>query len=470
MRRLLVLVSSALVACGSPESDAVDDGLPAGWDADVRLRDAVDRNPDPGVVEVDLTAKIAPVTILPGVGTEAWTYDGGIPGPTIRAKAGDRVVVHFRNELAEATTIHWHGLRIPAAMDGAPGFSQPEIPPGGTFDYDFVVPDAGLFWYHPHVHSAAQVGYGLYGAFMVEPAEPEPDLGDELVLVLSDIGLDDAGQLQPADASGDTATLFGREGKHLLVNGKKVPTLLARSGRPQRWRVVNAAKSRYYQIALAGHRFTRVGGDGGLITEPEEIERPVLAPGERADLRVVPRGAPGSELGLRWIPFDRGYGSTEFRSEEDLLALRFAEGAEAETPAMPAIARAIEPIATAGATDVTLALTQNDVNGKMALGINGVPSWEAEPLTAMVGETQVWTIQNTIAWAHPFHLHGFFFQVLDESGQPHAPLEWKDTVNVPVDGTVRFAVRYDDRPGMWMFHCHVLDHADAGMMGMLMLE
>ena len=100
-----------------------------------------------------------------------------------------------------------------------------------------------------------------------------------------------------------------------------------------------------------------------------------------------------------------------------------------------------------------------------ALGINGVAYKDSEPLMADVGETQVWTVTNTIDFAHPFHLHGFFFQVLS----PERPLEWKDTVDVPVDGTIRFAVRYDDRPGMWMFHCHILDHADAGMMGALMV-
>ena len=99
------------------------------------------------------------------------------------------------------------------------------------------------------------------------------------------------------------------------------------------------------------------------------------------------------------------------------------------------------------------------------LGINGVAYKDSEPLMADVGETQVWTVTNTIDFAHPFHLHGFFFQVLS----PERPLEWKDVVDVPVNGTVRFAVRYDERPGMWMFHCHILDHADAGMMGALMV-
>ncbi len=120
-----------------------------------------------------------------------WTYNGLVPGPMIRARVGDRVVVHFTNNLAEETTIHWHGLRVPAAMDGMPGHSQAPIQPGGTFDYDFVVPDASTFWYHPHMNAAVQEGNGLYGAFIVDdPAEPT-DLGDEVVMVLSDIDLKD---------------------------------------------------------------------------------------------------------------------------------------------------------------------------------------------------------------------------------------------------------------------------------------
>ena len=105
--------------------------------------------------------------VLPGIGTQALTYNGSIPGPLIRAHVGDRVIVHFTNGLSEPTTVHWHGIRVLAAMDGTPATQEP-VMPGGTFDYDFRVPDAGLYWYHPHVHSALQVAEGLYGALLVE--------------------------------------------------------------------------------------------------------------------------------------------------------------------------------------------------------------------------------------------------------------------------------------------------------------
>ncbi|MFT3766133.1 MAG: multicopper oxidase domain-containing protein [Minicystis sp.] len=160
----------------------------------------------------------------------------------------------------------------------------------------------------------------------------------------------------------------------------------------------------------------------------------------------------------------------EFRDPEDVLTLHMSDAPAASPPPMPSVARAIAPLDLGGATPVSLELTQSPEGEPFALGINGVPSWEADPLVAMVGETQVWTITNNMAWAHPFHLHGFFFQVLGDAKAPAAPLEWKDTADVPVNGVLKLAVRYDDRPGMWMFHCHILDHAEAGMMGMLMLE
>jgi FtsP/CotA-like multicopper oxidase with cupredoxin domain len=204
-----------------------------------------------------------------------------------------------------------------------------------------------------------------------------------------------------------------------------------------------------------------------MLPAPVAIERPTMTPGERMDLIVVPRGEPGSELVVRWIASDRGFGSTYNRPPEDLFVVKL-EGSPVESPPMPAIQRAIAPLSVDGASAVDIQLTQQP-GSPLALGINGVAFKDAEPLMAYVGDTQVWTVTNTIDFAHPFHLHGFFFQVLSPEGTiaPLDQLEWKDTINVPVDGTTRFVVRYDDRPGMWMFHCHILDHADAGMMGTL---
>src|SRR5262245_34594829 len=141
-----VLASTLGAACGDDiEAHPVQ---PAGWKDAVSLPEAIDLDPSPDVVEINLTARVAQLEIKPGLLTPAWTYDGSVPGPLIRARAGNRVIVHFTNNLPDETTIHWHGVRLTADMDGVPGHSQPPVPPGGTFDYSFVVPDASLFWYH----------------------------------------------------------------------------------------------------------------------------------------------------------------------------------------------------------------------------------------------------------------------------------------------------------------------------------
>jgi FtsP/CotA-like multicopper oxidase with cupredoxin domain len=479
---LLTSVGLAAAGCGDGQPDPGDGrpAQPSGWDDGVRLPEPRDRHPAANVVEIDLQARVAAVEIVPGLTSPAWTYDGGVPGPLIRARAGDRLLVHFTNLLPEETTIHWHGVRLTADMDGVPDQPHPAVQPGGSFDYAFTVPDAGLFWYHPHVRAAAQVGDGLYGALLIEPATAtaaaDPpgagvDAVDDLVLVLSDMQINDDGTLGDPQTGGDIGTLFGREGNVVLVNGRVAPTVRARPGLRQRWRIVNAAKSRYFQLTVPDHRFTRIGGDGGLITAPLESDRVLVIPGERADVVVTFQGPPGARLPVRWIPYDRGFGSTEFRPEEDVFYVELSADAPVDEVPLPATLRDVPPLDVAGPARIrSIALTQATVDGRLVLGIDGVPSWEAAPLHAHPGETELWVVTNAMEWDHPFHLHGFFFQPLDPTTfTPTGAPEWKDTLNVPRQQQIAFAVRYDDRPGMWMFHCHILDHADAGMMGMLHL-
>jgi FtsP/CotA-like multicopper oxidase with cupredoxin domain len=430
----------------------------------------------PRTVEVNLEAKIARVTISPGHDLDAWTYNGDIPGPVIRAQVGDRLIVHFKNNLPQPTTVHWHGVRLPFAMDGVPGHSQPEVPPGGSFTYDFILPDAGLFWYHPHVMSALQVGYGLYGALLVDDPNDNVGVSEEKVLVLSDISLEDDGSLMSPAGAGVAAKVFGLEGNHLLVNGREQLRLSARAGVPQRWRVVNAAKSRYFELQLGdgkeGTSFTVIGGDGGLQEYPTERETLVIAPGERMDAIVAPRGKPGSEIVVTDLVYDRGYGSG-YEGTHDMFTIALADSPSDPTPPHINVQRSIEPLSPVGATDIQMDVTLVQIDQKnIEYRINNVPSEKNQALPALIGETQIWTIKNETQWSHPFHLHGFFFQVLGDNGEPVHPLAWKDTIDVPFNKTVRFIVRWDDRPGaagMWMFHCHILDHAEGGLMGMVEL-
>jgi len=459
---------SLLCVLGTRAAFAQPSLQPPDWDAGLKLPEAVDLNRDPHILEINLEASVAPIEIRPGARIEAWTYNGGVPGPLIRLRVGDRLIVHFSNKLPNPTTVHWHGLRVPIQMDGVPEHSQPEVQPGASFTYDFVVPDAGLFWYHPHVMSAAQVGFGLYGALLVEDPSEGVGVADELVLVLSDIAISEAGKLEPPDSGGSTAMAFGREGDDVLVNGRTLPQLKVRSGAPQRWRVVNAAKSRYFQLSLPGHTFTRIGGDSGLLEYPVTQDYVLIATGERADVIVTPRGTPGADLTLTSPLHNRGYGSIEYRVQPDLLTLHVTDLPPHAGSSLPALKRAIEPLSTAGATSVNIELTLTQhADLSFEYGINGAPFAANRPVPATLGETQIWTVTNKTKWSHPFHLHGFFFQVLDKQGAPVHPLAWKDTVNVPRDETVRFVVRFDARAGSWMYHCHILDHADGGLMGMV---
>lgn len=441
---------------------------PAGWDADLRLATIVDRNPDPNVVEVDLESVVADVELSPGESVKAWTYNGSLPGPLIRAKRGDRLIVHFSNRLSSPTTVHWHGLRVPIQMDGVPEHSQPDVAPGESFTYDFVLKDAGLFWYHPHVLSAAQVGFGLYGALLVDDPDDSIGIPDEAVLVLSDIAIDGT-TLESPDSGGSIGMVFGREGNRVLVNGRTRASMTARPGVLQRWRVVNAAKSRYFQLDLDGQPFTVVGTDGGLQEFATTSNLVVLAPGERLDLVVAPHPAEdGAELVLRSGLFNRGYGSVEYRSPEDLLVIRFSGSPVSERWQRTSLRSFGATADRAATTNVALELTLAQTDERtFTYGINGKPFGAGVVVRARVGETQVWTLTNSTKWSHPFHLHGFFFEVLDSLGKPVQPRAWKDTIDVPFETTVQILVRFDDRPGMWMYHCHILDHADGGLMGMV---
>lgn len=465
---LVVLVTGAPASSAPSASDRAAPS--AARDAGLALTEAVDRNPDPAIVEVDLTARLADVEIAPGKTVRAWTYNGTIPGPLVRARVGDRLIVHFRNELPQPTTVHWHGVRVPIEMDGVPGISQPEVKPGESFTYDFIVRDAALYWYHPHVMSAAQVGFGLYGALLVEDPEDGVGVANQLTLVLSDIGVDRQGTLESADSGGPAGMVFGREGAYVLVNGRHRPTLSVRAGAPQRWRIVNAAKSRFFLLDMDGQPFYVIGGDGGLQERPVTSETLLVTPGERADVIVTPKGPPGGTLVLRALLYNRGYGSIEYRGVEDVFTIRFTDDPPVAASALPAVGRAFDAahVSTEQATvvDITLSLPPAAADGKSEFHVNGVPSWKAKPFLARLGEKQIWIIKNESAFDHPFHLHGFFFLPLDETLRPIRPMAWKDTLNVPMNhGTVRFLVWFNERPGTWMFHCHILDHAEGGLMG-----
>jgi FtsP/CotA-like multicopper oxidase with cupredoxin domain len=420
------------------------------------------------VVDIELTAAVARLELVPGVATEVWAYNGQVPGPVLEFREGDRVRVRFRNDLPETTTVHWHGMHLPFPSDGSPFHP---VAPGEEYEYAFTVRPgtAGTYWYHPHPdhRTGRQVARGLYGGIIVRAADDPLPAMTERLLVLSDNRFLDDGSLDlpdPHSHQGRVDFENGREGSVLFVNGKVMPTLSIRSGEVQRWRVVNASAGRFYRLSIPGHRLLHVGSDGGLFERPVEVDELLLATAERAEFLVRGTGAPGSVVTVQSLPYDRYIPQTrpqDWDQPRDLLALRYEDAPPVAPPALPTVLRPIPALDPAQATATrTMVMSQGFINGLLM-------DMQRIDVSAPLGATEIWQIENVVGMDHPFHLHGFQFQVLDRDGVPEPFRSWKDTVNVPKHQTVRFIVRYDNFPGMWMFHCHILDHEDHGMMGIL---
>ena len=433
-----------------------------------------DKNADPNIVEVDLEAKIGEAEFLPGKTTAVWTYNGGTPGPTLEAKVGDKVIVHFKNSLPEPTTIHWHGIRVPNDMDGATLMKLP-IPAGGSFDYSFTVQDAGTFWYHPHHRSDVQVEKGLYGAIVVR-GPMEPIFSAERVAILDDVYLDSDGIPMPQGSADEL--MIGRQGNLLLVNGKPRPIAILRAGERHRFRFINAANARYYRLALPGHKLTLLGVDGGLLDAPRELDELMLVPGERADVVITATSNPGTELDILTLPYERGHGSGTLPSA-NVLQIRYSSEAATTTPSLPMSFRPIDALpAPVRSRQLVLAESQpagagghsghgSSASDRPSFTINGQAFPNITPLVAKLGETELWEVRSDEEIDHPFHIHGFFFQVLSRGGVPEPFRAWKDTVNIKGKQTLQLAVRFDGFDGKWLFHCHILEHSENGMTGEL---
>jgi FtsP/CotA-like multicopper oxidase with cupredoxin domain len=428
---------------------------------------AIDRNPAPDVVEITLVAHERAVDYGIGNKTMVYSYNGGIPGPTIEGKVGDTLIVHFYNALPEATTIHWHGLELPANMDGS-NIAQNPVESGEYFRYEFKLSKASLFWYHPHIRTNTQVEKGLYGALIVHDPAQNAELGlpeNENILVLDDVLVNLDGQLTDTEVTDPLENaerlVNGREGNILLVNGKPDRWANMKPGVPNRLRVVNVSNARFMRISLSDHDMYRIGGDGGLlespiliepiamvddgegnlISDPDPGKGLILTPGERADLVFTPRGS--EPIKLEWHDTARGRHSAFYKpdgsiglgdAEDDgkrppqtLMTFKLRgrdRGAADYVP--PAALRDIEPI--------------NAMGGKMLMSMFGHSAPNAEgditffvqammkdgmmmPLpfpkvtpelahTVTVGDKGMWMVVNMTGGMHNFHTHGFGFQLI----------------------------------------------------------
>jgi FtsP/CotA-like multicopper oxidase with cupredoxin domain len=435
-----------------------------------------------GRLEVALTAAHATLPWAAG-NRYALAYNGTVPGPTLRVRPGDTLVVTLTNALDAPTNLHTHGLHV--SPDGNSDNIFVMVGPGERHTYEYRIPDdhaSGTFWYHPHHHGevARQLSGGLAGVIVVEDAIdalPEMDGATERVLVLSDprLGTDssvlDATQQEQFD---------GREGDAALVNGVYQPALSASAGGMERWRIVNASASRYYELVLTGAPMHLIASDQGRLAAPQLVERLLLTPGQRAEV-LVPLAAAGTVV-LSTNAVDRAMGmagmgsggmggmggmggsGTTLSPAADLLTLAVS-GADAAAPALPGALReddAIDALVPDRERRITF--------GAMGMGagefvIDG-KAFAGGRIDAEVALDTVedWVITNGSMMPHPFHLHVWPFRVVSRSDGSAPDPGWRDTVNIPTGQSVRIRIPFRDFGGTAVYHCHILDHEDLGMM------
>lgn len=419
--------------------------------------------------------------------TEFWGYNGQLPGPVLRYRKGERAIIDLENGLDQLSTVHWHGLRVPNPMDGVPFVTQAPVAPGQSFRYEFELPDSGTFWYHPHQKSFEQVGRGMYGAFIVDEERPI-EVDRELLWVLGDFRIDlKTGAHAPFGAIVQHAQ-EGRLGNVVTING--VPAGAAsveavRSGERVRWRLINAATARVFRLSLDGHEPWVVAYDGQGITPHRPRDNViVLGPGMRVDLVLDLMAKPGSVYKLRDVSAGTVLTTLKYRDEAPLRTAPLGASMDLQRNsfAKPNLKKAglhsidfqggdFGPPAI-GAIDGK-EISYHDMKSKFGLAwtvnshVAAEDAHEHQPLLVLKkGNSYIISMTNKTAFDHPIHLHGHFFRVLSYNGEPARYEEWRDTVFMEPWSEIEIALVARE-PGDWMFHCHVLEHAAAGMMGVI---
>jgi bilirubin oxidase len=433
-----------------------------------------------GLFRAELAALPAQVELIPGTKSTRWLYNGTAVGPLIDVREGDTVEIRFVNHLPQPSTIHWHGLPVPAAQDGNP---RERVEPGRSRVYRFTLPpgSAGTYWYHPHPHalSAEQVFRGLAGPIIVRAGDDPLAEFPERHLFVTDLKLAADGSVAPNDMMD---WMNGREGQFALVNGQRRPRIAVAGS--ERWRIWNASNARYLRLTLGGHEFAQVGTDGGLLAAPRSgLTELLLAPAERAEI-VVPARSAGTAL-LAADVYDRhkmsmSDGSLPASALLPLADVDFVPGAARALPttlrALTSLGepKAVKKIVFAERMDMAMLKAGAAANERprgMKFLING-KTFELGrvDLVSRRGEVELWEIDNQSDMDHPFHLHGTQFQVVEREqngvsvDEPY--VAWRDTVNVRRGEKVRFKT-VQQSAGIRMFHCHILEHEDLGMMGQL---
>lgn len=430
------------------------------------LKPLANQSTQAGMFEAELRAAPVKVALTPSFTTEFWAYNDSVPGPVIDVFEGDTVKITVKNNLAQETTVHWHGLPVPPEQDGNP---HDAIPAGGSRVYTFKLPEncAGTYWYHPHGHNtvAEQVYRGLAGTFIVRSkSDPLAALPEQNWLI-SDLKLADDGQI--ADNT-MMDWMNGREGQFALINGAYRPKIeLKETTRIRLW---NANSGRYLNLNLADFDAQLVGTDGGLLEKPYAIDSLLLSPGERAELVITPKKT--GSVSLIAMAYDRGKMGPKVIEQDLILAeLSLTQAKAATLPTRlrklpdfgkPTVFKKLEYTET---MDMNQGLSgiKFMINGKMH-DLNRID------LTSKMGEVEEWTIFNNSHMDHNFHIHGTQFFVIDHelNGHKHAPdyVGLKDTINLKPYETIRIKI-VQEMKGLRMYHCHILEHETIGMMGQL---
>ncbi len=451
---------AAGVALGAAGSAALGAGLIGARGGRVTAQDAATPIAAPGrFVEpsvrlsmnglLDTTLSAAPdATDGPG----RMTYDGELPGPTLRFRPGDTLKLRLQNDLGgDITNLHVHGLHVSPRDNGDNVFVH--VMPGESFSYEYQIPDdhpAGLFWYHPHSHgdSMQQVAGGLAGAMIIEG------------------GLDNLPGIQglPERLMVLHGPFFGTTGIEYLVNGQVNPEVEIRPGETQRWRILNASANNFFNLQLTGHPFHRIAIDGNPLPAPLTIDLMLLGPGERADCLIQGGTAGSYELrSLAWG--ERG------QAQPDFLVAMMTVAGEAETPAP--LPTTLIPMAephidlSSVPIDRQRIITFEEASDAPYFSIDG-KAFDADRVdpTVNLGATEEWIIRSNNPDWHPFHIHVNDFQVMSINGEPQ-PAHYEDTTPVPGNGEVVIRTRFLDFTGKFVYHCHILGHEDAGMMGVV---
>ncbi len=416
-------------------------------------------NPLSKTVTYDLEASEFSWEIAPGKTIQAWGFNKQLPGPVLRANAGDTMVIRMTNNLSEPTTIHWHGICLPASMDGTDAVQKP-IEPGEVFEYRFVVNDAGTFWYHAHTNETVQMERGMYGAIIVD-GQTDPVVDGERIFMIDDMKLDENNEF--TKPSWFIPRLVerhdGRQGNTLLLNGKEDLMIHVNGGQTERWRFINSSSARYFHLHLGGKAFKIIASDGGLLEHPLTVTEALITPGERIDIAIA--FAEGETFAIESLAYNR---MTFLKPKRETFATVQAGEVKPTKAFIPDTLRTIEPLAMQDAVaNRTIKLSVGpSLKEGLSFLVNGKTHVDDKPV--MVGELQIWEVVNSSLMDHPFHLHGFFFQVIEENGKAPAYRAWKDTYNLTPRSKIKIAWMPDNRPGTWMYHCHIIEHHAAGMM------